>query len=110
MPNIKTIKAVFDKTDGRCWYCGKLFEDDHTIDHVLPRSRGGKEDIENLVPCCKPCNSAKRDKTIIEFRRMYQKQRGMVFNKLQEEWLIRNGIEIPEPEKIYFYYETLKVK
>lgn len=34
-----------------------------TIDHVLPRSRGGKNEWKNTVAACSPCNNKKRDRT-----------------------------------------------
>src|SRR5690606_15955538 len=50
------------KRDGhRCQYCGK--SDDLTIDHVLPRSRGGVDTWENLVAACNRCNHRKGNRT-----------------------------------------------
>jgi len=45
----------------RCAYCGA--RGPLTIDHVLPRSRGGKTSFENTVACCPDCNSKKGDRT-----------------------------------------------
>jgi 5-methylcytosine-specific restriction endonuclease McrA len=45
------------KRDGYiCAYCGN---DATQVDHVIPRKAGGSHDLENLVACCAPCNSAK---------------------------------------------------
>ena len=47
-----------------CAYCGhKFHEYKLTIDHVMPKSRGGKNIWMNTVTACKPCNHAKRDRT-----------------------------------------------
>ena len=47
--------------DGRrCAYCGGHAT---TVDHVLPRSRGGRDAWENLVACCVRCNNSKGDRT-----------------------------------------------
>lgn len=47
-----------------CAYCGNTFQfKDLTIDHVLPKSRGGKNTWMNTVASCKPCNSRKADRT-----------------------------------------------
>lgn len=43
-----------------CAYCGGSAT---TIDHVVPRSRGGADSWENLVACCLRCNNAKGDRT-----------------------------------------------
>lgn len=52
---------VWDKTDGACWYCGRQTNPfrDFTVDHVYPVALGGTDDIDNLVPACRSCNSAK---------------------------------------------------
>ncbi|MEM7737923.1 MAG: HNH endonuclease [Deinococcota bacterium] len=55
-------KNVFRRDDHSCQYCG-LRSNDLTLDHVLPRSRGGKTSWENVVACCRRCNAKKRDRT-----------------------------------------------
>ncbi len=46
-----------------CQYCGKrLSLDELTFDHVLPRSKGGKTNFENIVAACVPCNAVKANK------------------------------------------------
>ena len=56
-------RAVFARDDHTCQYCGGPAD---SIDHVLPRSRGGGHDWENLVAACRRCNLAKRDRTPVE--------------------------------------------
>lgn len=53
------------RRDGaRCQYCARqLGEGERTIDHVLPRSRGGRTTWENCVLSCEPCNRRKADQT-----------------------------------------------
>jgi hypothetical protein len=47
-----------------CAYCAEEFKDHQlTIDHVLPRSRGGKNTWVNTVSSCKPCNTRKAART-----------------------------------------------
>jgi len=60
---VRDIKA---RAGGVCCYCGEDFEDGH-IDHILPVSRGGTNDPENLVYVCARCNLQKHDKTGEEF-------------------------------------------
>ncbi|MEF3168183.1 MAG: HNH endonuclease [Deltaproteobacteria bacterium] len=46
---------------GICFYCGrKVTPTELTMDHIVPISRGGKSEKNNLVPCCKECNSKKK--------------------------------------------------
>jgi 5-methylcytosine-specific restriction endonuclease McrA len=56
-------RAVFLRDGGRCQYCGKKAE---SIDHVVPRSKGGEHTWENVVAACSRCNSAKRDRLLHE--------------------------------------------
>lgn len=50
---------IFKRDGGKCQYCG--VNKDLTIDHVVPRSKGGKSTWTNLVTACKKCNSRKSD-------------------------------------------------
>lgn len=52
---------VFARDEHCCVYCGAT--EDLTVDHVLPISRGGTNDLSNLVTACRPCNSSKNAKT-----------------------------------------------
>lgn len=46
-----------------CQYCSKVFNPaDLTLDHVIPRSKGGSSNWDNLVACCKRCNNRKGNK------------------------------------------------
>ena len=59
-----TRKNILRRDRGRCQYCGS--RDQLTIDHVFPRSRGGKDTWENLVAACVPCNNRKGNHTVEE--------------------------------------------
>lgn len=58
-------RALFARDGWRCVYCGtpggRL-----TLDHVVPRSRGGDSVWENVVTACSPCNLRKGDRTLEE--------------------------------------------
>lgn len=56
-------KALAARDHGLCGYCGKPGEN---VDHIVPRSRGGKNEWENVVWACKPCNHRKADKLLSE--------------------------------------------
>lgn len=55
-------RNVLRRDDQRCQYCGEHGHD-LTLDHVVPRSRGGPTSWENIVACCRACNARKRDRT-----------------------------------------------
>ncbi len=57
--------GVIQRDEGRCAYCGGHAT---TVDHVLPRSRGGKNTWKNTVAACSPCNQRKGDRTPVEAR------------------------------------------
>lgn len=58
-----TRRAVFHRDAHRCQYCGGAAE---SIDHVVPRSRGGRHVWENVVAACRRCNSAKGDRLLAD--------------------------------------------
>ena len=53
-------RGVFARDGHRCQYCGARAE---SIDHVVPRSRGGDHTWENVAAACRSCNLRKRDRT-----------------------------------------------
>ncbi|MCU1438842.1 MAG: endonuclease [Naasia sp.] len=56
-------RGVLRRDGSRCAYCSRSAT---TVDHVLPRSRGGADSWENLVACCLRCNNEKGDRTPAE--------------------------------------------
>ena len=58
--------AVFDRDNFTCRYCGRSTDDQITleVDHVIPKSKGGGDEMENLVTSCCECNRGKSAKTI----------------------------------------------
>lgn len=54
-------RRVYNRDCHLCVYCGA--DEDLTLDHITPLSRGGKDTEDNLCTCCKRCNSAKGART-----------------------------------------------
>jgi len=67
-PRVRLCKREILRRDGyRCQYCGRE-TGSLTIDHVVPRHRGGSHDWENLVAACPECNRHKGGRTPEETR------------------------------------------
>jgi len=56
-------RALFARDNSCCQYCGGFAD---SLDHVVPRSRGGQHTWENVAAACRPCNLRKRDRTPAE--------------------------------------------
>ena len=54
-------KNILRRDGFRCQYCSS--RDDLTVDHILPKSRGGRDTWENLVAACTRCNNRKGNRT-----------------------------------------------
>jgi hypothetical protein len=60
--------TVFERDDFTCQYCGARGVS-LQCDHIIPVSRGGGNELDNLTTACRPCNQSKRDKTPEEWQR-----------------------------------------
>ena len=60
-----TRREIFARDGWACVYCGRAMKD-LTLDHVMPRHRGGAHTWENLVSACKACNHRKAGRTPAE--------------------------------------------
>lgn len=58
-----TRRAVFARDGGRCVYCDAPAT---SLDHVVPRSRGGQHVWENVVSACRRCNHVKADRSMAD--------------------------------------------
>ena len=62
MDKFRIIKSLWLFQKRTCIYCkSELSSGNITVDHVIPRSKGGKNGISNLAPCCRDCNNKKGD-------------------------------------------------
>ncbi|MGI8424913.1 MAG: HNH endonuclease [Chloroflexota bacterium] len=68
-------REVFMRDEFKCQYCGSRGRE-LTLDHVMPKHRGGGHSWDNLVSACRPCNHRKGGKTLEEARmRLHQAPR-----------------------------------
>lgn len=87
-----TRAGLMHRDRHRCAYCGGRAE---TIDHVIPRSRGGEHTWQNCVACCVKCNHRKADKLLSELnwrlRVVPRAPRGM-------HWRLLAGVVETDPQ------------
>lgn len=58
-------KNVWVRDEGKCQYCGQhVSPDSYTLDHIIPKTRGGGTNWTNVVTCCYTCNQKKGDKSL----------------------------------------------
>jgi hypothetical protein len=62
---LRENKKLVEEASDICAYCG--CHQDLQWEHIIPRSRGGPDTIDNMVRCCKGCNCAKGDKDPFEW-------------------------------------------
>lgn len=83
---------IYKMLNGHCAYCGKEVSlKKITRDHVIPKSKGGANAVENILPACKSCNQSKGDMNLDDFRLVFFKDR-------------------PHPEEEEFYFERVVSK
>lgn len=62
-----TRRNVLIRDKYTCQYCGQHFQaSELTIDHIIPKSIGGKTRWDNIVACCKECNNKKGKKSAFQ--------------------------------------------
>ena len=70
-----TRRNVYLRDEGSCQYCGcKVSFAAFTLDHVIPKSRGGRADWSNLVTSCRVCNQKKGNRLLSESNHRLIKQ------------------------------------
>ncbi len=100
-------KEVYKKYNGHCAYCGRVIElRAMQVDHMVPKMRGGTDDIENLMPACRLCNHYKRAESLDYFREAIE----TIPKKLIERQYIYKvgsayGFWNGEQRNVIFYFE-----
>ena len=97
MANKPSRNLIYKRDNHTCQYCGSY--KNLTIDHVIPRSRGGKDTWDNMVAACMPCNTHKGDRTPEEWGKPLYCKPKAPFNKML---LTLNKCNIPEWQE-YMY-------
>ena|SRR5690625_5293024 len=107
------IKA---KTNGRCYYCGTILPERWHVDHIKPLVRvlgepqyPERDNFDNLVPACPPCNLYKGSSNLEEFRQLIEN----TITQLNRDITIfrhakRFGLVKETGNKVKFYFESLE--
>lgn len=103
---------IWAKTDGKCYYCGLMLKlkEPFCVDHIIPRSAGGGHHLDNVVPACRSCNSAKGTKTLEDFRfhrrmQKFHRKNGVAFTPAQVQYLESIGVELDIPDHVFWFEE-----
>ena len=78
MQNRPTRSQIYKRDKNSCQYCGATTR--LTIDHVIPKSKGGQDTWENLVVACSSCNVKKSDKLLEQTKLKLRKEPRAPFN------------------------------
>lgn len=116
----KKRKSIWDKSGGKCWYCGCELPERWDADHFHPVIRNPSTNemllpelnvVENLVPSCKPCNNFKHSYEIEGFRWAINEQfENVPKNSTGMRQLIRLGLVDIERKPVEFWFEKQDIK
>ncbi len=73
-PNQELKLQVYMRDGFVCAYCVRTMThfNQVTVDHVLPKSKGGKDTVDNLTACCRSCNVKKGNLLLTQFLRAFE--------------------------------------
>ena len=129
--NKKLRKSIYNKTDGKCYYCGNALPKQWQVDHFFPKNKehwlqskpmmeeaSAPKDLEdindyrNLVPACPRCNKWKSVFYVEEFRNEIAEQvKRLIRYSSQFRMAMDFGlIDINECVEVKFYFERIKDK
>ena len=116
-------EQVYNKFNGLCAYTGTRLKDDWQVDHIVPVSNGGTNDIENLLPAQRIVNHYKGALPLKAFREWYLGGLHLRLKKLPKNPKAENsirhkayllevaelfGISIDKPFDGVFYFERTR--
>ena len=95
---------IYARDHYRCQYCGGCHSaHELTYDHVIPVSRGGDKDWENIVTCCIPCNRKKANRTPDEAGLRLLKRPKAPLGFVQKFQLLTRQTQAPESWRSYLF-------
>ena len=100
------------KFGGRCAYCGCELTDKWHADHLEPVVRFGnqmthpeRDNVENLVPACHPCNLHKFSQSLDDYRRVIDDGRREFLRSGKGKALVRMGLVEMKSDPVVFWFE-----
>lgn len=103
-------QEVLKKYNKHCAYCGKKITlRTMQVDHIMPKARGGKDEISNLNPSCRRCNHYKRALSVEEFR----KQLSTLHNRLKKVYIAKVAVDFGiityhDWDNVFYFERTRK--
>src|SRR5712671_1567582 len=99
-------KNILMRDRNTCQYCGTvLYAGELTLDHVVPRSRGGLSTWENLVACCHTCNRRKGNQMLHELTDMKLQREPRPFSLHTSRHIMRMIGSADAAWRKYLYFE-----
>jgi hypothetical protein len=81
-----SVHDIWEREGERCVWCSTAaWRRDRTVEHLLPRSRAGRDGAANLLPACRACNRARRSQAVAA----YARQRARDGRAIDVELLLR---------------------
>lgn len=101
-------QRIYDKTAGRCAYCGcEITIQQMQVDHLAPLYNGGADDMANYLPACRSCNHYKSTLTLEKFRAALERMPDVLErDSVTYRNAVRFGLVTPTPRPIVFYFES----
>lgn len=109
----KKRRSVYEKYNRRCAYCGVILKlAAMQVDHIHPKSLGGSDDFENLMPSCRSCNYLKATHSVDEFRERIISTADVVMNSPAARLAQQYGqiIRVDWRGPVVFYFEEAEVQ
>lgn len=104
----KERSEIYIRDKGRCGICGKFIPlNEFTIDHIIPISKGGTYDYDNLQCCCFKCNQLKSNETPDDF---YEKMFIALINHAKQQNNKKMKKFLKKAEKAFFEKPKKKSK
>lgn len=80
-----------------------------TVDHIVPQSKGGKDNLENTIPSCQLCNNQKGDRSVEEFREFVENIVDVLDENKQYRLALRyKKVAVMKHTPVVFYFEQKK--